>query len=71
MFLGHPLENVLTWIFLLGYQRGYPHLYGELKTDIQKPWISIRISVDFRKSMYGYAMDSRTRGVRFVEIRLN
>jgi len=29
--------------------------------DIQKAWISILISVDFWKSMHGFAMDSRTR----------
>jgi len=39
----------------------HPRLYGQLKTDIQKSWISMLISVDFWKSMHGFAMDSRTR----------
>jgi len=60
MFDGHPWWNVLAWISLLGYQCGYPHLYGELKTDIQTSWISTWITVDFWKSMYGHAMDSWT-----------
>jgi len=30
-----------------------------LKTDIQKTWISMLISVDFWKSMYGHAMEGR------------
>jgi len=25
---GYPFQNVLAWISLLGYQCGYPHLYG-------------------------------------------
>jgi len=58
---GYPLQNVLAWISLLGCKCGYPHLYGLLKTDIQKSWISMLISVDFWKSMHGYVMDSRTR----------
>jgi len=57
----YPLQNVLAWISLLGYPCGYPLLYGLLKTDMQKSLISMLISVDFWKSMYGYAMDSRTR----------
>jgi len=52
MFHGHPLQNVLAWISLLGYLCGYPHLYGELKIDIQKSWIFISITVGFRKCMY-------------------
>ena len=52
---GYPLQHVLLWISLLGYQCGYPHLYGLLKIDIQKSCISMLISVDFWKSMYGYA----------------
>jgi len=57
---GYPLRNVLAWISVLRYQCGYPRLYGELKTDIQKSLISMLISVDFWKSMHGFAMDSRT-----------
>jgi len=38
---GYPLQNVLAWISLLGYQCKYPHLYGCLKTDI----IDIRVYV--------------------------
>jgi len=51
-FHGHPC---------LIYRCGHSHLYGYLKTDIQNSRISMLISVDFWKSMYGYAMDSRTR----------
>jgi len=58
---GHPLRNVLAWISVLGHLCGYSRLH-ELKTDIQKSWISMLISVDFWKSIHGFAMDSRTRG---------
>ena len=61
LFYGYSLQNVLAWISWLGYQCGYPLLYGQLKTDIQKTWISMLISVDFWKSMHGFDMDSRTR----------
>ena len=37
---------------------------------IQKSWISVLISVDFWKSMHGFAMDSRTRDVLHVAIPL-
>ena len=43
---------------MLGYQCGYSLLYGYLKTDIRKTWITMMISVDFWISMYGYAMNS-------------
>jgi len=53
-----------TWMFIRGYScstdihcimslHGYSCLdilYGELKTEIKKTWISIWITVDFRKS---------------------
>jgi len=70
VFHGHPLYNVLAWIFLLGYQCGYSHLYGGLKTDIQKLWISIWMTVDFRKTLHGYAMDSRTRATLNICFKL-
>jgi len=57
---GYPLRNVLARIPVLRYQCGYLRLYGLLKTDIQKSWISMLIS-DFWKSMHGFATDSRTR----------
>jgi len=44
----------------------YSHLYGELKTVIQKSRISTLITMDFLKSLYGYAMESWTRG-RYVK----
>jgi len=59
-FYGYPLRNVLAWISLLGYQCEYPPFYEQLRTDNQNSWISMLISVDNWKSMYGYAMDSRT-----------
>jgi len=31
-FYGYPLQNVLAWVSLLGYQYGYSHLYGSSKT---------------------------------------
>ena len=49
---------------------GYPcldinvdiHAYMDnWRTDIKKSWISMLISVDFWKSMHGFAIDSRTR----------
>jgi len=50
---------------------GYPcldinadiHIDIQLKTNIEKSRISMLISVDFWKSMHGFAMDSRTREV--------
>ena len=59
---GYPLRNVLARISVLGYQSGYPRLYGLLKTDIQNSWISRLISVDFWIFMHGFAMDSWNRG---------
>jgi len=60
MFYEYQL-NGIAWISLLGYQCKYPHLYEELETNIRKSWISIWITVDLWKSMYGYAIDSQTR----------
>ena len=65
----YQLQNVFAGISLLEYQCGYPNLHGQLKTDILKSWISILLSVDFLKSMYGYAVDSRTRGFTISQIR--
>jgi len=59
---GYPLQNVLECISLRGYQCEYPQLYGLLSIDIQKSWISMLTSVDFWKSMYGYAMDTDQGG---------
>jgi len=44
-------------------------MYGVLRTEIQKSWISISITADFWKSMYGYAMDSCTRVVKHTMVR--
>jgi len=68
-FNEYQLQNVFAWISLLEYQCGYPNLHGQLKTDIPKSWISILLSVEFWKSMYGYAMDSRTRAFTVSQIR--
>jgi len=51
-----PCMDIPSWA-----SNGYPYLCGEFETDIQKSWISIWIT-DFWKSMYGYAVDYRTRG---------
>jgi len=68
---GYPFQNFLAWISVLGFQCGYPLLYGYLKTNIKKSWISMLISVDFWMSMYGYAMDSRSRDDSEGETKLN
>jgi len=47
IFYGYQLRNVLAWIYFLGYQCGYQCLYGYLKTNMQKSWISMLISVEF------------------------
>jgi len=65
----YQLQNVFAWISLLEYQCGYPNLHGQLKTDILKSWICILLSADFWKSMYGYAMYSRTRAFTISQIR--
>jgi len=44
--------DILVWISMWIFT-----LVGELKTDIQKSWISKWITVDFWKSMHGYAVD--------------
>jgi len=41
----YPLQNVLAWISLLGYQCGYPHMNGQLKIGIPK---IMDIHVDIR-----------------------
>ena len=63
---GYPLRNVLARISVIRYPCGYPRLYGYLKTGIQKSWVSMLISVDFWKSMNGFAMDSRTRDAQIL-----
>jgi len=69
---GYPLRNVLAWISVPGYKYVYPRLYGSMKTDIQKSWLPMMISVDFWKSLHEFAMDSQTRVNRlFLETRVH
>jgi len=51
-----PCMDIRAWISMW-----ISTLVWIIGTDIQKVWISMLISVDFWKSMHGFAMDSRTR----------